>query len=334
MSRVLVTGATGFIGAGTLDPLLRAGFEVHAVSSQGTTALSPREVCWERADLHDPAQTEQLLARVAPTHLLHLAWYAEPGLFWRSPENVRWVEASLRLLRAFAESGGQRVVMAGTCAEYAWEARTVCVEGETPCDPATLYGASKHALRLIAECYAQEAGLSFAWGRVFFVFGPREAPSRLGGSVARAIALGEPALCSHGEQVRDFLYSEDLADAFVALLRSPAAGPVNLASGRPVRIRHLVQALAEAGCRPDLPRFGALEASAAEPAELSADVTRLREEVGWVPPATLEQRAADTIAWWRAALIARPAPSGGATPGAPAPPPDGAPAAAESSPRR
>ena len=60
---------------------------------------------------------------MAPTHLLHLAWYAEPGLFWRSPENLRWVEASLRLLRAFAEHGGQRAVMAGSCAEYAWQPR-------------------------------------------------------------------------------------------------------------------------------------------------------------------------------------------------------------------
>jgi nucleoside-diphosphate-sugar epimerase len=304
VSRVLVTGGTGFIGSGTLDPLLRAGFEVHAVSSQDATAPSPPEVRWERADLHDPAQTEQLVARVLPTHLLHLAWYAEPGLFWRSPENLRWVEASLRLMRCFVDRGGQRVVMAGSCAEYAWQARTVCVEDQTPCAPATLYGASKHALRLIAERYAEEAGLSFAWGRVFFVFGPREASSRLGGSVARAVALGEPAPCSHGEQVRDFLYSEDLADAFVALLRSPARGPVNLASGHPVRIRDLVQALADASGRPDLPRFGALEASASEPADLSADVTRLHDEVGWAPPATLEQRAADTIAWWRGHLAA------------------------------
>jgi nucleoside-diphosphate-sugar epimerase len=102
--------------------------------------------------------------------------------------------------------------------------------------------------------------------------------------------------------VRDFLYSEDLADAFVALLRSPVQGPINVASGEPTRIRDLVQALADAAGHPDLPRFGALEAPAGEPAVLLADVTRLRDEVGWSAPATLKQRAADTIDWWRANL--------------------------------
>ncbi len=193
-------------------------------------------------------------------------------------------------------------MLAGSCAEYAWEPRTTCVEDETPCHPATLYGTSKHALRLVAERYAHEVGLSLGWGRVFFVFGPREDPSRLGGSVARSLVLGQPTLCSHGEQLRDFLYSGDLADAFVALLASSVQGPVNLASGRPTRVRDLVGALADAAGRPDLVQLGALPASAGEPAALLADVARLRDEVGWSAATRLELRAADTIDWWRANL--------------------------------
>ncbi len=302
MSRVLLTGASGFIGSQAVAPLLDAGFEVHAVTSAAAPVSALPDLWWEQADLHDPLATERLLERVAPTHLLHFAWYAEPGLYWRSAENLRWVEASLRLLRLFSEWGGRRAVLAGSCAEYAWEPHTICVEGETPCLPETLYGTSKHALRLVAERYAEEVGLSLAWGRVFFVFGPREDPSRLGGSVARALVRGEPALCSHGEQLRDFLYSADLADAFVALLRSSATGAVNVASGEPTGIRDLVQALADAAGRPDLVELGALPASPTEPAELLADVTRLRDEIGWTPPASLGQRAADTISWWRAHL--------------------------------
>jgi nucleoside-diphosphate-sugar epimerase len=300
--RVLVTGASGFIGQGTLARLAQTGFEVHALTSRGARISALPEIHWEHADLHSAPSTERLVASIAPTHLLHLAWYAEPGLYWRSPENLRWIEASLRLLRLFSEHGGRRAVLAGSCAEYAWQSRTTCVEGQTPCNPATLYGASKHALRLVAERYAEEVGLSLAWGRVFFVFGPHEHPARLGGSVARALALGQPARCSHGEQRRDFLYSEDLADAFVALLASRVQGPVNLASGNPVRIRDVVHALADAAGRPELVQLGALPASPNEPEELLADVTRLRDSVGWTPPASLEQRAADTISWWRANL--------------------------------
>lgn len=301
MNRVLVTGASGFIGHGTLAPLLACGAEVHAVSSRQSRSASPPGVHWQRADLLSESATEELLQRVAPTHLLHLAWYAEPGTFWHSTENLRWVEASLRLLRAFTAHGGHRAVLAGSCAEYAWEEKTYCVEGQTPLRPTTLYGTSKHALHMIAECYAEQVDLSLAWARVFFVFGPREDPRRLAGSVARAFVLGEPAACSHGEQLRDFLYCEDLAEAFVALLGSAVQGSVNLASGTPVRIRELVEALAAAADRPDLVRLGVRPTVPGEPAEVLADVARLRDEVGWTPPATLEQRAADTIAWWRAA---------------------------------
>jgi nucleoside-diphosphate-sugar epimerase len=276
--------------------------EVHAITSRTPAPPSTPGVHWHQADLHEARSTDALLADVAATHLLHLAWYAEPGAFWNSSENLGWVEASIRLLRAFATHGGQRAVLAGSCAEYAWEDRVRCVEGETPCRPATLYGASKHAVHLVAESFAQQVDLSLAWGRIFFAFGPHEHPARLGGSVARALVLGEPAPCSHGRQVRDFLYSEDLADAFTALLRSPVSGSVNLASGRPVSIREVVEALGEAAGRPDLVQFGARPEKPGEPAELIADVTRLRDEVGWVPPVPLEQRAADTIAWWRSEL--------------------------------
>ncbi len=301
VNRVLVTGATGFIGRGTLPRLIAQGAEVHAITSRRELPGPEHGVNWHRADLLGDPRVGDLVREIAPTHLLHLAWYAEPGAFWSSSRNLSWVEASLRLVRAFADHGGRRAVIAGTCAEYEWAQSTVCRELDTPCRPATLYGASKHALHLIADRYAETAGLSLAWGRIFFVFGPGEDPSRLVGSVAQALTQGHEAPCTHGRQRRDFLYSEDLADAFVSLLLSDVQGPVNLASGQATSIAELVTALARAAGRSDLLRLGALPASANEPIELVADVTRLREEVGWAPSAPLAQRAAETIGWWQAA---------------------------------
>jgi nucleoside-diphosphate-sugar epimerase len=300
MSRVLVTGATGFVGRGALAPLLAAGHEVHAVSTRPAPDWSPRGVVWHRADLLDPATAEALVAAVRPGHLLHFAWDAEPGRFWTSTDNLRWVEASLRLLRAFAEAGGTRAVLAGTCAEYAWTDETVCVEGETPTEPATLYGAAKHGLRVVAEAHARQAGYSLAWGRIFFVFGPHEDRRRLGGSVASALASGSPAETSAGEQLRDFLYAPELADAFAALLDSPVTGPVNVASGTPIPMRDLIESLARAAGRPDLLRLGARPTNPNEPTTLTADVTRLRDEVGWSPTRTLDEAAAETMRWWEA----------------------------------
>ncbi|MHB1567568.1 MAG: NAD-dependent epimerase/dehydratase family protein [Solirubrobacteraceae bacterium] len=285
MSRVLVTGATGFIGRGTLAPLLEAGMEVHAVSSKPAPNDSPVGVQWHQVDLLAPG-AERELASVGASHLLHLAWYAEPGRFWRAAENLDWVAASLRLLRAFS------------CAEYEWVDETHCSETLTPTRPATLYGTAKHSLHAIAQSYASEVGLSLAWGRVFFVFGPHEHPARLAGSVASALVAGREAPCSHGEQVRDFLYAPELASAFVTLLRSPVTGAVNLASGRPARVRDLIEAIAEAAGRPDLVRLGA-RPSAPEPLSLTADVGRLRDEVGWSPSLSMSEAAQLTVDWWR-----------------------------------
>jgi nucleoside-diphosphate-sugar epimerase len=300
--RVLVTGATGFVGRHALAALVSRGFEVHAVSSKGPTDDSPAEVRWHVADLLDPVAGPEIVTEVAPTDLLHLAWYAEPGAFWRSPENLRWVAASLGLLRAFADAGGTRAVVAGTCAEYAWETETHCVEGTTSLEPATLYGSAKHGLRVVAEAYAAEAGISFAWGRIFFLFGPHEDPRRLAGSVARSVLSGERAETSHGEQLRDFLYAPDLADAFAALLASEVTGAVNVASGEPVEIREVVQAIGDAAGRPELLAIGARPANTSEPDVLTADVSRLRDEVGWTPPSTRDERVWDTVDWWRSTL--------------------------------
>ena len=305
MDRVLVTGATGFIGRGALSPLLSAGLDVHALSSRGQPAWSPAQVRWHTVDLLDATATAAAVAELEPTHLLHLAWYAEPGAYWRSPENLRWLDASLRLLEAFADRGGRRAVMAGTCAEYRWETRTRCDEASTPLQPATLYGAAKHALHVAAAALAEQRGVSLGWGRIFFVYGPREDERRLAASVARAVLEGERAPISHGRQLRDFLYSEDLAEAFVALLLSDAGGAVNLASGEPVTVADLVERIARAAGHPELVALGERPAPEGEPEAITAEVARLRDEVGWRAAAGLDQRVEELVSWWKDELACR-----------------------------
>src|SRR5262249_4985499 len=150
-----------------------------------------------------PDTVAAIINRVRPSHLLHLAWTTEPGSYWTSPDNVRWLEASLSLLRAFAAHGGERVVMAGTCAEYDW-AEGICREYPTPLRPISVDGVCKNALREVSESLGTRLGLRTAWGRVFFLYGPHEHPRRLVASVIGSLLHGEPALCSEGTQRRDF----------------------------------------------------------------------------------------------------------------------------------
>ena len=296
MKRVLVTGANGFIGRNSLSPLLARGCEVHAVTPDFTIEMP--QVMWHHADLLDPAAVTALMAAVRPTHLLHFAWNVRHGEFWTSLDNLDWTAASLRLFRAFVEAGGQRVVAAGTCAEYDWNS-ALLREEETPLRPATLYGGCKHALHLALKSLAAQRGLSAAWGRVFMLYGPHEHPDRLVSSVIRSLLRGRPAECSPGNQVRDFLYVEDVADAFAALLDSPVTGAVNIASGRAAPIREVVLKIAELIGRPELVRLGARPAPAGDPARLEASIVRLTREVGWTPRHSLEDGLRKSIAWWK-----------------------------------
>src|SRR3954465_8130891 len=107
--RVLVTGASGFIGRHSVPLLLEKGHEVHA-TSLSRSGPQYNNLYWHKSDLLAPKQIQNLVETVRPTHLLHFAWYAEHGKFWNALENFRWVQASLELLQLFAGNGGHRVV--------------------------------------------------------------------------------------------------------------------------------------------------------------------------------------------------------------------------------
>jgi len=299
--RTLVTGAGGFIGRHVVPLLVARGHAVHAVVRR-PTRFDPG-VRVHEIDLRDRAASRALLELVRPTALLHLAWIVTPGVFWASPDNLDWVAASLTLARDFAACGGSRAVFAGTCAEYDWS-ESVLDEASTKLRPRTLYGAAKNGLQNLLAAAAPALGLSLAWGRVFFLYGPGEAKGRLVPDVIDALLEGRPAPCGPGTQLRDVMHVADVARAFVALLESDVAGPVNIASGTCRPLRDLILPIGEILGRPDLIRLGARPMPPDEPAELRAVTTILRDRVGFRPCHGLEAGLAAVCAAARAARIA------------------------------
>jgi nucleoside-diphosphate-sugar epimerase len=299
---VLLTGGTGFIGRWAGEKLLRGGHELHIVSASGQIPAMLRGAQLHRADLLNPDSIAPLLAEIKPTHLLHFAWCAVPGLYWTSADNYRWLAASFQLLQAFRDAGGTRAVMAGSCAEYDWAQAGICHETATPLSrqgAALPYTSCKLALRELLARFGADAGISTAWGRIFFQYGPFEHPNRLVASVIRNLLRGEPALCTHGRQIRGFLHAGDVGGAFAALLESEVAGSVNIGAAEAVSIAALVEIIGAQTGRPDLIRLGARPAPQGEPDVLLPDNARLHGEVGWTPQFTLQSGLADTIAWWR-----------------------------------
>lgn len=299
MRRVIVTGASGFIGRHSIPILLDNGYEVHALYYPETIELdNDKGVHWHRCDLLENGQARDLIEDVRPTHLLHFAWYTEHAQYWESIENVRWVQASLSLIMNFARCGGERAVFAGTCAEYDWNYGYLS-EGVTPLKPQTLYGICKNSLQEIFSDFTNQAGLSSAWGRIFFPYGPYEATGRLVPSVITSLLKGQKASCTHGNQIRDYMHSQDVASAFVSLLESGVSGPVNIASGEPISIRTIVHTISDLISNRGQVNLGALPAPEHEPSLIVADVRKLNELVGWKPSITLEDGLKSTIDWWK-----------------------------------
>ncbi len=289
--RVLVTGARGFIGRHCLPGLAAKGYEVHAVSSAAHTGT---DAAWHRCNLLDAAAVETLLAEVRPTHLLHLAWIAQPGVFWTSHENLAWLASGVRLADAFFAAGGRRAIGAGTCAEYI-QTSGDCTEDETPIGPDTLYGEAKAAMYFALRAAARDRG-TWAWARLFFPYGPGEPPGRFIPSVIDGLLRRMPVACTHGMQVRDFVYVDDAAGACVALVDGEASGAYNVGSGTGTSLA-AVGGLATAVLgHPELLRFGERPTPAYDPARVVGDVGKIRRDHGWTPRVALADGIQRTIA--------------------------------------
>lgn len=289
-----MTGGTGFIGRWIVKSLEDRGAEVVICSSAPAGRIGGNSV---HADLLHEGQADRIVAEIRPDIIVHAAWCVEHGKFWTAPENLDWIAASLRLVRAAKTHGVRRFVGIGTCFEYAFPEQGDCSEFDTPLRPTTLYGIAKDALRRVIEEFAGNE-LEFAWTRPFYLFGPFEHPDRLAASVAIRLLQKQPAPLSSGTAIRDFMDVRDAGEALAMVALSPVQGAINIGSGVGMSIAQIAQAIRQAAGEGTI-QIGALPDREGEPARIVADVGRLRREVGYAPHVDLRERLGETFRWWQ-----------------------------------
>ncbi len=294
MSRLLITGATGFIGRACLPLLLEAGHDVHAVSRQ-VIDNGDSSVQWHEGDVLCDVGIDHVIREVRASHCLHLAWTTEPGVFWTTEENLDWMRASLRLARCFVEAGGERFVVAGSCTEYMLN-HSNCDESSLELAPQTLYSRCKHSLHLILDAWARQSQREFAWGRVFYPYGPDQEASRIVPTTIRSLLNIELATCRTPHQVRDFIPVQDVAAAFVRLVECDAQGCFNICTGTGNSVLDILRTTANILGREELvdPALESVANDTSQP-EWVGQPHRLRDECDWRPRFDLRRGIEQTV---------------------------------------
>jgi dTDP-6-deoxy-L-talose 4-dehydrogenase (NAD+) len=276
--KVLVTGATGFVGRHLVAALLARGCEVRAVARNPETAQGMpwiNDVDFVSADIHAPDLDVAALTAGIDA-LVHLAWPGLPNYraLFHFEHNLM---ADYRFIKSAVAAGVQQVLVTGTCFEYGMQSGPLSESTEPqPCNP---YGLAKHTLHLFLQNLQQQQPFTLQWARLFYLHGEGQNPNSLLAALDRAIDAGEPTFnMSAGEQLRDFLAIETAAENLAAIVhKRDFNGVINCASGQPVSVRTLVEKrLRERGASMDL-NLGHYPYPTHEPLAFWAVVDRLQQ---------------------------------------------------------
>ena len=290
--RVLVTGASGFIGAHLCRALVQRGAEIHA-TSRGPRPAQPG-FHWYEADLTDIEASRALLRSVKPDVIFHLAGRvtAAPALDLVLPTFRSLLGGAVNLLVAATEMGCRRFILPGSLNEPAASAREPIASSP--------YAAAKWAASAYGRMFHCVFGAPVVVARLFMTYGPGQHASKVVPYVTRCLLRGEPPLLASGRWRADWIYIDDAVDGLLALAhtRDLEGRTVELGSGRLVSVRAIVQRVAHLVGTGITPVFGGRPERPHEPVR-RAHTAATRARLGWTPRIALEQGLAETVDWYR-----------------------------------
>ncbi len=290
MNRILVTGASGFVGAAVADLAARQG---HHVTILVRNPSAPRVVALAGqcaiavADLADNHAVGAALAQAQADIIIHSAWEGVGGPDRAGDIQLDNIRTTVALLDAAIVVGVRRFIGIGSQAEYGRHDRRIDESAAT--QPFLLYGAAKLSAYHLTRQRATEAGIGYAWLRLFSPYGPGDNPNWLIPSVVGQILAGKAPRTSPGTQKWDYLHIVDAAQGILAAaLTDGAQGVFNLSSGRAITVRAIVEHIRDLACPGLALTFGDMPFSPNQIMHLEGDPGRLTATTGWTPHIALE----------------------------------------------
>ncbi|RYD31252.1 MAG: SDR family oxidoreductase, partial [Verrucomicrobiaceae bacterium] len=207
--KILMTGASGFIGSAALSLAVSKGYDV-TVLARPATAAGYREKL-KRDGLScevipaDHAGWASAVRNRSFDSCLHLAWIALPGQYLNSPQNEEFAASTLALADSLFKNGLPHFLGTGTCIEYAPGLTAPCREDITPCAPVSPYAVAKHRTHQSLVEMADQYSSTLGWARVFYPYGAGEHPARTATTFLKTLAAGQPLVLKTGASRKDFI---------------------------------------------------------------------------------------------------------------------------------
>lgn len=281
-SRLLITGAGGFVGAAIAKAAVATGDDVVALvrNSGSRLAAIAKGISIQRIDLADARSVAELIGSLRPDIVIHSAWEGVGGALRSDDIQLENIRTTVALADAAIAAGAGKFVGIGSQAEYGRYDRKI-LESDLP-QPTMLYGAAKLAANHLVAQRCGEAGIAFAWLRLFSVYGPGDNPNWLIPSSAASLVKGRRPQCTAGTQKWDYLHIDDVAQGVMAVARSgEAKGVFNLSSGEAVSVRRIIEMLRDIAAPGLELSFGDIPFAPDQIMHLEGDNSRLCEATGW-----------------------------------------------------
>lgn len=303
--RVLVTGATGFIGAAVAWRLVEIGHEVHAICREGSNLWRVRgiedDLIMHRIDLADTDRLSGMVTRMKPDWVFHLAAYG--AYSWQTDLDTMMgvnIGATAVLAESAMRAGCAAFVHAGSSSEYGFK-RGAVTETELPA-PNSEYAATKLAGSHLAQIWAKKCEGNLAVLRLYSIFGPWEDEGRLIPRLIEAGLEGRFPPFASPKTARDFVYLEDAVDAFLQAARTrhePGGAIYNIASGRQTTLEDLAAWSQDFFGIASDPDWGTFPNRAWDTEAWVGDAGKARERIGWSARISLEEGLRRTVEWKR-----------------------------------
>jgi len=320
--KAVVTGGAGFIGSHLVDRLLAAGDEVFVVDDlstgsfgnlKGARLSGAGRLTVRRHDIRRP-DTALVIAAAEPEVVYHLAAQADVRVSVARPEFDAGVNiiGSLHVFEGAVRAGARKVVFAGSGGTLYGLPGTIPTPETQPHRPICPYGVAKMAAGNYLHYYREVAGLDFTILALANVYGPRQDPHGEAGVVAifaKALLDGStPTIFGDGEQTRDFVFVDDVVDAFVLAAHGGSAVLGNVGTAKETPVKDLFRSMAAISGFNGEPYY-----APARPGEVrrsALDAALLADTIGWSAKTPLEAGLEQTIGWVRAGALARPLAAG------------------------